>query len=84
MCPKTPKVKPTVEKKPQYLRNPFLDGLAFGSNTGRNALRVDLGSQTPVPYQPPAPTPGLVVPNSKIGFQPAGGGRGGRNMVSQF
>jgi hypothetical protein len=70
MCPKTPKVQQPKEKPVQYLRNPFLDGLALGANSGRNALRVELGStgSPPTPYQPP---PGVVIPNtpnSSLGF----------------
>ena len=43
MCtPKVPKVQPAVEKKPQYLRNPFLDGSAIQiGSRGRNSLRID-------------------------------------------
>ena len=82
MCPKTPKVKPVEEKKPQYLRNPFLDGLAIGSNSGRNSLRVELGaaSSPTAPYQPP---PGVVIPytpNSSLGF---GGGATNRTTGRQ-
>jgi hypothetical protein len=77
MCPKTPKVKPVEEKTPQYMRNPFLDGLALGASKGRNSLRVELGSTSPsVPYQP---SPGVVIPitpNSSLGF---GGGTTGTN-----
>jgi hypothetical protein len=60
MCSSAPKVKPTTEKKPQYLRNPFLDGLALNATTSRNTLRNDL---TPAAVASNA-NPGLVVPRN--------------------
>lgn len=68
MCPKTPKPQKQETKKPQYLRNPFLDGLALGSNAGRNSLRIDLGTPVAAPITPAVPfvpTPGIVVPSER-------------------
>ena len=37
-----PKPKKVEEVEPQYLRNPWLDGLAIGKeNSGRSSLRID-------------------------------------------
>ena len=47
MCMKTPKPKVVPQKPVQYLRNPFLDGMTIGANTGRNSLREDRAGQVP-------------------------------------
>lgn len=52
---KTPKVDQSAvdaqKKQPQYLRNPWLDGLSIqgggAAATGRNSLAIDPGSTTP-------------------------------------
>lgn len=54
MCAKPPKPKKVKEKPVQYLRNPFLDGINIGRDTGRASLRIDLGQQAASPA--PAPT----------------------------
>lgn len=77
MCMKTPKPKKVEEKPVQYLRNPFLDGLAIGQSGGRNALRTDVGAS---PYAgrvteslglAPAGQAGVVVPGrpTKSGYR---------------
>lgn len=53
MCAKTPKAAPITQKDPVYLRNPFLDGVKIGAGTGRNALRIDLGSGPQTGQNPP-------------------------------
>jgi hypothetical protein len=87
MCTvKKPKeVKPTVEKDPQYLRNPWLDGMSMNRSTtiGRNSLRLDPGSsyRTPLPTLPPptGPTTPPVTPPTGgpvgTGDEPTFGGR---------
>lgn len=70
MCSKPPKPKPVKEKEPQYLRNPWLDGLAIGgvqgARSGRNALRVDLGT--------PGAAPNYVgMPSARQPLTPATG-----------
>ena len=70
MCvAKTPKVPAVNEKKPQYLRNPFLDGAAIQiGSRGRNSLRVDRGAPagrlntTPSGLPEPLAPVGPVVP----------------------
>ena len=90
MCTKTPKVQQPKDKPVQYLRNPFLDGLAIGQGQGRDSLRIDLGSRpaqrpvgdngrltqlpTPLPGNTPRTTPGLFIP------PPKGGGGGRTNL----
>lgn len=53
MCSKPPKPKKVEEKPVQYLRNPFLDAINIGTNTGRNSLRIDLdsGRSSPIPFE---------------------------------
>lgn len=83
MCGSAPKAKKIEEKPPQYMRNPWLDGLAIGGlsgiRTGRNSLRVDLGGTNaatglaiPQPPQPVTPPTGAYpapagVVNPKAG-----------------
>ena len=80
MCMKTPKVNQPTDKPPQYLRNPFLDGLAIGQGQGRNSLRIDRVQSTPAAngeagklVQLPEPLPptggshGLFIPPTKVG-----------------
>lgn len=81
MCAKTPKIAQPVEKDPQYLANPFLDGLQIGKGTGRNQLRTDLGSPlltVPAPSGVALPagssatsTPGLVTPSATVSGLPS-------------
>lgn len=63
MCTKTPKApKQDPAKKPQYLRNPLLDGLSLGETSGRNSLRVDLtGASRTSPFPNAIPT-GIAPP----------------------
>lgn len=71
MCPKSPKVPETKETKPQYLRNPFLDGLAIGGgqSIGRNSLRVDPGTSVlTAPTPKPIATPGVTTPGTRAGL----------------
>ena len=91
MCTKTPKVQQPKDKPVQYLRNPFLDGIAIGQGQGRDSLRIDRGTPTPRPVggdpgrltQIPTPlapstprtTPGLYIQPGK------GGGGGGRTNL---
>lgn len=72
MCTKTPKPAPVEEKKPQYLRNPLLDGLAIGGGQaqGRNSLRIDRVTPTPQLPAPVAPTPALPPPGIVIPTTP--------------
>lgn len=83
MCAKTPKPKKVEEKPVQYLRNPFLDDVSIGNDTGRNSLRIDLGSQRTArpfegsttgaspktdPMRGAVPTvPGLLIPSRRRG-----------------
>ena len=79
MC-SAPKPKKVEEKKPQYLRNPYLDGLSIGGvggiREGRNALRVDLATPGAAPdylgvpskRQPAAPSVG-AFPVFGAGYQ---------------
>lgn len=98
MCGSPPKPKKVEEKPPQYLRNPWLDGLALGgvgaSRSGRNALRVDLGTPagsapnyglgTPAAPQAPAAPSGAFAPPAGYtipaytGLALRGAGGGGR------
>lgn len=94
MCMKTPKPKAVKEKPVQYLRNPWLDGLAIGAGQGRNSLRVDrTGAAAPTAGGAAAPTyggatapglpglpsvPGLVIPTIPTARPAGGGGRGSR------
>jgi hypothetical protein len=71
MCTKTPKVNTPKEKAVQYLRNPFLDGMALSANTGRNSLRTDLPTnattvkpQVPSQVAPFSGVPGFI--NSQL------------------
>ena len=41
MCTKRPRIQQPEQKDPQFLRNPYLDGLAIGAGRGRNSLRID-------------------------------------------
>jgi len=83
---KSPKIRDTKEKKPQYLRNPYLDGVgpeADAMRSGRNSLRITKGSdQTANKLYIPntrAPTllPGINQSTPYAGIQ-IGGGSGGR------
>lgn len=70
MC-KAPKVKaPSTEKapKPEYLRNPYLDGadgkgvsLVNQLRIGRSSLRIDRAAPSSVGTEQPAATPSLPV-----------------------
>lgn len=79
MCLKTPKLKKVTEKPVQYLRNPYLDGLAIGANSGRNSLRIDRGgaSGPPLALTPPGTDGGLAVPTvpARGGFLQPGYGQ---------
>jgi len=81
MCSSPHAPAPAPEKKPVYLRNPYLDGLAIGGGQaqGRNALRIDRATPgapgssdsatVPRPASPPIttpiPVPGLVIPSPR-------------------
>lgn len=86
MCGSAPKPKKVEEKEPQYMRNPWLDGLAIGGltgiRTGRNSLRVDLGGTNQRtglglggrPLTPAtAPASGAYPMPALTGFDPAAG-----------
>lgn len=93
MCSKPKAPKPIKEKEPQYMRNPWLDGLAIGGlggiRTGRNSLRVDLGGTNastglaiPQPTQPATPVSGaypapVTAPSPIAPLTISGGGGGG-------
>lgn len=80
MCSKPKVPPPPKEKKPQYLRNPYLDDLAIGAErSGRNSLRIDrtsgatglpsaIGMLSPVIAQSaPSMSPGVVLPPLRVG-----------------
>lgn len=73
MCGSPPKPKPVKEKPPQYLRNPWLDGLALGgvgaARSGRNALRIDLGTPGAAPSYVGLPTT-QPIPQPSVGAYP--------------
>ena len=49
---KKPKIKKVEEKPVQFLRNPFLDAIGIGQDTGRNSLRIDLaGPSAPLAFE---------------------------------
>jgi hypothetical protein len=93
MCGSPPKPKAVKEKPPQYLRNPWLDGLALGgvgaARAGRNALRVDLAAPGKAPSYLGIPSP-VAPPVSPTGAFPAPyiapslalGGGGGRSRAA--
>lgn len=69
MCsaPKMPKPDPAAvaaaNKKPQYMRNPWLDSIAIqgsGVNEGRNDLVIEPGTRAPDPNAKP-----IAPPNAK-------------------
>lgn len=89
MCASPPKPKPVKEKPVQWLRNPLLDGLKIGANTGRSSLRTDLGSSGAAYVSPydkagtqtpttPTPTDGPRLPGNGM-VAPALGMRLGIN-----
>ena len=60
-APEVPAPTDANGKTPQYLRNPYLDGLKIGGETlGRNSLRVTAGSSRGVPN---VKTPRLDIGN---------------------
>ena len=70
------------KKPPQYLRNPWLDGLSIqgsGASTGRNSLVIAPGTKPPPattntsPLVPPVWTP----TNTNLGIGAGGGFAGG-------
>lgn len=66
---------PQIVNQPQkpvvYMRNNYLDGLGINAEqSGRNSLRIDLGSPTPMKPQRtggPLPPQPIVTPNLGIG-----------------
>lgn len=66
MCMKTPKApKAPAEKKPIYMSNAYLDGLAIGGGRGRNSLRIDLatpGAGVGAPQIPTGWVPRPMIP----------------------
>jgi len=68
-----------AKKPPQYLRNPWLDGLSIqgaGEATGRNSLVIAPGTSAP----PPNST-NFTTPNTNLGIGSGGGFAGGtRNL----
>lgn len=61
-----------AKKQPQYLRNPWLDGLSIqgaGENTGRNSLVINPGTKAPAP----GTTPIFTTPNTNLGIGSGGG-----------
>lgn len=89
MCsaPKMPKPDPAAvaaaNKKPQYLRNPWLDSLSIngaGAGSGRNDLVIDPGTRpqaNPVAPPPVTTLPNYTGPYQNIGFN--SGYNGGTN-----
>lgn len=78
----TPKVEQPTQKPPVYMSNPYLDGLGIGTNTGRNSLRIDMGSSVPtassVSSYTPSPSVAGSYGNLTIGNYGGGAGVGGR------
>lgn len=70
-----------AKKQPQYLRNPWLDGLSIqgaGENTGRNSLVINPGTSAPSPgTTPPLTLPIFTTPNTGLGLGSGGGFYGG-------
>jgi hypothetical protein len=61
---KSPTPKDPVKKDPIYLRNPYLDGLGInGEATGRNSLRIDMGTPASTRANTTPTTPALPVFN---------------------
>lgn len=84
MCSKTPKIPQPKDKPVQYLANPYLDGLAIGSERGRNGLRIDQGSNASA--SPPRAImnglSGLAIPT--VAPTPAIGNPGGRSVGGRY
>lgn len=69
-----------ANKKPQYLRNPWLDGLSIqgaGEATGRNSLVIAPGTAPPSVTVPPTTPPIFNTPNTNLGIGSGGGFVGG-------
>jgi len=86
MC-KAPKVPPVKDpKKPQFLRNKYLDAFLGDSQavnalrTGRSSLRVPLATETGGAQPAPPPAQGGSFQPRPIGVRR--GGRSGRNNDS--
>lgn len=75
MCSvKAPKPPKDSTKPVQYVRNPYLDGLAIQQATGRNSLRIDLtGSGPASTAQPATRSPVGVSPPTRIPTPVTGG-----------
>ena len=90
MCsaPKPPPVK--EDRKPEFLRNRFLDaaigqgGIVGALRTGRSSLRIPLASPTATPDAGlgPTGTPPSPAPPVPARIQPIAGRRGGGSRVS--
>jgi len=74
-----PQPAPKDDKKPIYMANPYLDGLGIGAeSSGRNSLRIDMGSPVPTPNMP---RPVVRVPGGGgLGIGGLGGGSGGGGL----
>lgn len=67
-----------ANKKPQYLRNPWLDSLSIqgsGDTSGRNSLVIAPGTKPPpiTPISTINPTPNYTTPNTNLGIGSGGG-----------
>lgn len=72
----------SAQQKPQYLRNPWLDGLSIqgaGESTGRNSLVIGRGTQAPSPATnaPITSPPIWNMPTTNLGIGSGGGFSGG-------
>ncbi|MEW5249920.1 hypothetical protein [Microbulbifer discodermiae] len=74
--PKAPKPRDPDEDKPEWLRNPYLDGSIGQSSTvdqlrkGRSSLRIDLGGPAPAIAQPQPASPRVTTPLPSISPKP--------------
>lgn len=89
----TPKVDQSAvdaeKKPPQYLRNPWLDGLSIqgaGEATGRNSLVIAPGTKPPSANTnaPPTTPPIWNSPNTNLGIGSRGGFAGGGGGLGIF
>lgn len=77
------------KQTPQYLRNPWLDGLSIQNNgmaAGRNSLVIQPGTKAPpvTPTSTVNPVPAFAAPNTNLGLGSGGGFAGGRVVGGGF
>lgn len=73
-----------AKKPPQYLRNPWLDGLSIqgsGEATGRNSLVIAPGTVAPTAPPPTIRTPIYTGTNTNLGIGSGGGFAGGGGLA---